>query len=140
MGVNPKSSRGRSRRQNSEINITPMVDVMLVLLIVFMVTAPLMTVGVPVDLPKTQSKQVKSEKVPLVITVQKSGALYIQEVRVNEKQMLARLRAIHKENPDLKVFVRGDSNVAYGEVLRVMGRISASGFTKVALITEQLKR
>ena len=139
MSVNFKSSRRFSRRQNSEINITPMVDVMLVLLIVFMVTAPLMTVGVPVDLPKTQSKEVKSDKVPLVITVQKSGALYIQEVRVNEKQLLARLRTLHNANPDLKVFVRGDSNVAYGEVLRIMGRISASGFTKVALITEQLK-
>ena len=139
MGVNLKSSRGRSRRQNSEINITPMVDVMLVLLIVFMVTAPLMTVGVPVNLPKTQSKQVKSGKAPLVITVQKSGSLYIQKVRVNEKQLLARLGVLHKANPELKVFVRGDENVAYGEVLRVMGRISASGFTKVALITEQLK-
>ena len=140
MGINLKSSRGRNRRQNSDINITPMVDVMLVLLIVFMVATPLMTVGVPVDLPKKNSKEVKSSNTPLVITVQKSGAFYIQEVRVNQKQLLARLRVLHNTNPDLKVFVRGDKDVAYGEVLRVMGRISASGFTKVALITQQLNR
>ena len=139
MGVHLKSSRGRKRRQNADINITPMVDVMLVLLIVFMVTAPLMTVGVPVDLPKTVAKQVKSSKEPLVVSVQKSGALYLQESRVTEKQMLARLRAIHKANPQVKVFVRGDKNVKYGEVLRVMGRIAKSGFEKVSLITEQLK-
>ncbi len=137
MGANLKNNRGRGRRQNAEINITPMVDVMLVLLIVFMVTAPLMNVGVPVDLPKTQAKQVKADKEPLVITIQKTGAFYIQETRVNEKQMFARLRAIYKANPLVKVFVRGDKDVSYGEVLRIMGRISASGFIKVSLITEQ---
>jgi biopolymer transport protein TolR len=119
-----------------EINVTPFVDVMLVLLIVFMVTAPLLTVGVEVDLPKTEAGQINADAAPLIVSIQADGALYLQEAKVPFDGLIPRLKAISNANPDVRIFVRGDSSVAYGEVLGVMGLIQAAGFTKVALVAQ----
>ena len=131
--------RSRSRRRYtplSEINVTPFVDVMLVLLIVFMVTAPLLTVGVPVDLPKTQAAQLTDDIEPLVVTVRADGSLFLQETAVAQDELVPRLVAISGANPDLRIFVRGDRAIAYGAVMEVMGQVSAAGFTRVALLAE----
>ena len=127
----------RSYTPMSEINVTPFVDVMLVLLIVFMVTAPLLTVGVPVDLPKSQAQAINEDSEPLVITVDRAGKIYIQETEVAFDNLVARLNAITERKPDTRIFVRGDREIAYGEIMRVMGRLNGAGFEKVALITEQ---
>jgi biopolymer transport protein TolR len=127
----------RSYTPMSEINVTPFVDVMLVLLIVFMVTAPLLTVGVPVDLPKSQASAINEDSEPLVITVDRAGTIYIQETEVPFDNLVARLNAITERKPDTRIFVRGDREIAYGEIMRVMGRLNGAGFEKVALITEQ---
>jgi len=126
---------GRSRyRPMSDINVTPFVDVMLVLLIVFMVTAPLLTVGVPVDLPETRAASLNDADEPLVITVDREGVVYIQETAIDEVNLIARLRAVTGNNPDVRIFVRGDSQIRYGRVMEVMGQLSAAGFSKVALL------
>jgi biopolymer transport protein TolR len=117
-----------------EINVTPFVDVMLVLLIVFMVTAPLLTVGVEVDLPKTQAGQINADAAPLVVSIKADGSLYLQETEMDPEQLIPRLKAISGANPSVRVFVRGDSSVAYGDVLAVMGRIQSAGFERVALV------
>ena len=127
----------RSYTPMSEINVTPFVDVMLVLLIVFMVTAPLLTVGVPVDLPKSQASAINEDSEPLVITVDRAGTIYIQETEVPFDNLVTRLNAITERKPDTRIFVRGDREIAYGEIMRVMGRLNGAGFEKVALITEQ---
>ena len=119
-----------------EINVTPFVDVMLVLLIVFMVTAPMLTVGVPIELPEAKGKQLQSSKEPLAITVKSDGTVYIGEALVPLDEVAAKLKAIAKNGYDEQIFVRGDKGVAYGIVMRVMGRISAGGFHKVSLVTE----
>ena len=120
----------------SEINVTPMVDVMLVLLIIFMVTAPLLTVGVPIELPKSEAKQLEGDKEPLTISVKENGDTYIGEESVGLDQMAEKLKAIAKNGVDEQIFVRGDKGVTYGTVMKVMGRISAGGFKKVSLVTE----
>jgi len=117
-----------------EINVTPFVDVMLVLLIVFMVTAPLLTVGVEVDLPKTQAGQINADAAPLVVSIKDDGTLYLQETEMPPDQLIPRLKAISNANPSVRIFVRGDAAVAYGDVLGVMGRIKAAGFERVALV------
>ena len=127
----------RSYTPMSEINVTPFVDVMLVLLIVFMVTAPLLTVGVPVDLPKSQASAINEDTEPLVITVDREGTIYIQETEVPFENLVSRLNAITDRQPDTRIFVRGDREIAYGQIMRVMGRLNGAGFEKVALITEQ---
>ncbi len=131
--------RGRkvgSYRPMSEINVTPMVDVMLVLLVVFMITAPLLTVGVPVDLPKTRASVIIGQDEPLVVTVNAEGKLILQETEVALDKLVARLTAIAENRKETRVFVRGDRKIAYGKVMEVMGRINLAGFTRVALITE----
>jgi biopolymer transport protein TolR len=120
----------------SDINVTPFVDVMLVLLVVFMVTAPLMTVAVPIDLPKTQARNVTSDKEPLVVSVDASGKVYLQEKKMDLPDLVPKLQAITGTNPDARIFVRGDKDVSYGRIMEVMGTISASGFNKVALVAE----
>ena len=127
----------RSYTPMSEINVTPFVDVMLVLLIVFMVTAPLLTVGVPVDLPKSQASPISEDTEPLVITVDRQGTIYIQETEVAFDNLVSRLNAITDRKPDTRIFVRGDREIAYGQIMRVMGRLNGAGFEKVALITAQ---
>ncbi|MEQ8604609.1 MAG: protein TolR [Marivibrio sp.] len=121
-------------RPMSDINVTPFVDVMLVLLIVFMVTAPLLTVGVPVDLPETRAASLNDAEEPLVLTVDREGVVYIQETAIEEANLIARLRAVTGNNPDVRIFVRGDSQIRYGRVMEVMGQLSAAGFSKVALL------
>ena len=136
------SGHGRGRRRTSryrpmsEINVTPFVDVMLVLLIVFMVTAPLLTVGVPVDLPKAQVRALSSPEEPLVISVDSGGGIFIQETGVDIGQMVPRLIAITEAKADTRIYVRGDKSVNYGRIMEVMGRVNSAGFTRVALIAE----
>jgi len=120
----------------SEINVTPLVDVMLVLLVVFMVTAPLLTVGVPVELPQTQAPPINEPKEPLTITVNKEGAVYIQETTVTIENLVPRLQGITGSNPDAVLYVRGDKEINYGRVLEVMSLVTAAGFHKVSLVAE----
>jgi biopolymer transport protein TolR len=120
----------------AEINVTPFVDVMLVLLIVFMVTAPLLTVGVPVNLPKTKASSITDTDEPLVITIDKAGDIYIQESLVPLPGLVPRLQAITGSNADVRIFVRGDASIPYGQVMQVMGEISAAGFRKVSLLSK----
>jgi biopolymer transport protein TolR len=135
------SGGGRGRRRgswspNADINVTPFVDVMLVLLVVFMVTAPLMTVAVPVDLPKTQAKSMNQDKEPLVVSVDAEGHVYLQEKKLELDDVVPKLKAITGANADARIFVRGDKGVTYGRIMEVMGAISSSGFNKVALVAE----
>ena len=120
----------------SQINVTPFVDVMLVLLIVFMITAPLLTVGVSVDLPKTKASQLNSKGDPIVVSIKQNGELFIQEREIDTVQLLPRLRAISSGNKNLRIYVRGDKNVPYGIVLETISKIKSSGFKKVALVAK----
>ena len=120
----------------SEINVTPMVDVMLVLLIIFMVAAPLLTVGVAIDLPQTQAKSLDQDREPLTVTVNDKGQVYLQNTDVKLDELIPKLRAVAKNGGDERIYVRGDKKVDYGTVMRVMGRLSAAGYRRVALITE----
>ena len=128
--------RRPSYRPLSEINVTPFVDVMLVLLIVFMVTAPLLTVGVPVDLPKTKAKSIAESEEPLVITVNAEGAVFIQDTEVPIENLVPRLKAITENKADTRIYLRGDKDINYGRVMEVMGTVNVAGFTRVALIAE----
>ena len=135
------NSRGRTRTPPmSEINVTPMVDVMLVLLIVFMVTAPLLTVGVQIDLPKTKAKILQGQDEPLAITIDAQGQVYLQDTEIDIEGLVPRLRAITDNNPDVRIFMRGDASVNYGRVMEVMGTVNAAGYKKVALVTQQQKK
>ena len=131
-----RRSRRRRRVPMSAINVTPFVDVMLVLLIVFMVTAPLLTVGVTVDLPKTTAAPLPGQDEPLSVTVDHDGKVYLQDSQLAVEELGPRLRAISERKPDARVFVRGDKVIDYGRVMQVVGAIHAAGFTKVALVTE----
>ena len=126
----------KKNRVISQINVTPFVDVMLVLLIVFMITAPLLTVGVSVDLPKTKASQLSSKGDPIIISIKKNGELYIQEREIDTQQLLPRLRAISSGNKNLRIYVRGDKNVPSGLVLYTIAKIKSSGFKKVALVAK----
>jgi biopolymer transport protein TolR len=134
-GGSTRSARRRARLV-SEINVTPFVDVMLVLLVIFMVTAPLMTAAVPVDLPQTQAAQATGQDEPLVISIDAAGKTYLQEQEYNIDTLIARLHAILQEKSDQRIFVRGDKSLAYGKIMDVMGALSAAGFSKVALVAE----
>ena len=122
----------------SEINVTPFVDVMLVLLIIFMVTAPLLTVGVQVDLPESNADSLQSDNEPLELTISKDGNIYIQETEINIKELIPKLIAITDNRLNTKIYVRGDEVINYGKVMRVLGELSGSGFSKVALITKPI--
>ena len=126
----------KKNRVISQINVTPFVDVMLVLLIVFMITAPLLTVGVSVDLPKTKASQLNSKGDPIIISIKKNGALFIQEREIDTVQLLPRLKAISSGNKNLRVYVWGDKDVPYGLVLNTIAKIKSSGFKKVALVAK----
>jgi len=131
-----RRSRRRAAHVMSEINVTPMVDVMLVLLIIFMVAAPLLTVGVPIDLPQTQAKSLDQDREPLTVTVNDKGKVYLQNTDIALDELVPKLQAIAKNGADERIYVRGDRKVDYGTVMRVMGRLSAAGYRRVALITE----
>ena len=131
--------RGRGRRKvMSEINVTPMVDVMLVLLIIFMVSAPLLTVGVPIDLPQSQATSLDQDKEPLTISVNDKGQVFLQNSEIKVEELVAKLQAVAQARggTEARVFVRGDKRVDYGTMMRVMGRLSGAGFNRVALVTE----
>jgi biopolymer transport protein TolR len=134
-----RRSRGSRRKVMSEINVTPMVDVMLVLLIIFMVSAPLLTVGVPIDLPQSQAKTLDNDnKEPLTISVSDKGQIFLQNAEIKSEDLVPKLQAIAQARGgnDARVFVRGDRKIDYGTMMQVMGRLSGAGFTKVALVTE----
>ena len=136
---NNKFARSGSRFHRapmSEINVTPFVDVMLVLLIIFMVTAPLLTVGVPVDLPKTKAAVLNKTDEPLVITLNAKGEIYIQKAKVPVEKFIPRLIAVTNANPEIRIFVRGDKSIEYGRVMEVMGAVSSAGFKKVSLLAQ----
>jgi biopolymer transport protein TolR len=130
--------RHRRRPVMSEINVTPMVDVMLVLLIIFMVSAPLLTVGVPLDLPQTQAKSLEQDREPLTVSVNLQGQVFLQNTEIPVDELVAKLKAITDARGgfDERIYVRGDRKVDYGTVMRVMGRLSQAGFRRVALVTE----
>ena len=128
--------RGRRKPVMAEINVTPMVDVMLVLLIIFMVTAPLLTVGIPVNLPQTRAEPLSNPDEPLVVTVNAKGEIYLQETSIGDEALVPRLQAITANKPDTKIFVRGDKAIDYGRVMQVMGMIKSAGFTQVALVVD----
>ncbi|MCA3244856.1 MAG: protein TolR [Azospirillum sp.] len=132
----PGSGRRRGSGLVAEINVTPFVDVMLVLLVIFMITAPLLTSTVPVDLPQTQAARATGQDEPLVVSVNNSGKVYLQDSEMELDVLVVRLRAITNNNTDARIFVRGDRAINYGRVLEVMGAISAAGFNKVALVAE----
>jgi len=131
-----RRARRRSARPMAEINVTPMVDVMLVLLIIFMVTAPLLTVGVPIDLPKTDAKQIEGDKEPLTISIQPDGKIFLQETELSLDEIVPKLTAISKNGFDERIFVRGDRRVDYGQIMKVMATINAAGFRRIALISD----
>src|SRR5437660_6667578 len=144
MAMSPGNASGSARRHHrrrnvmSEINVTPMVDVMLVLLIIFMISAPLLTVGVPLDLPQTQAKSLDQDKEPLTISVNSQGQWFLQNTEIAVDDILPKLKAITAARGGMeeRIFVRGDRKVDYGTVMRVMGRLSGAGFHRVALVTE----
>jgi len=132
------NNRRRIRKNSpiSDINVTPFVDVMLVLLIVFMVTAPLLTVGVPIELPKTDAKQMSEESEPLTITLDKEGNIYIQEMEIPFSELGEKLEAIGMGNYDQKIYINGDKNINYEILMKVMAKINSAGFTSIGLVTD----
>ena len=136
MAFNLKRSE---REPMSEINVTPFVDVMLFLLIIFMVTAPLLTVGVQVDLPETSADTLPEESEPLTLTINSKGEVFIQETKIEFNNLIKKILAVSNNRTDTRIYVRGDKTINYGRVLEVMGILSGSGFTKVALISEPYK-
>jgi biopolymer transport protein TolR len=145
MGMSGTGAVGAGRRQRrrrgvmSEINVTPMVDVMLVLLIIFMVSAPLLTVGVPIDLPQSQAKSLDQDKEPLTISVNGEGKIFLQNTEIGVEDLVAKLKAISDAQGggfDQRIYVRGDRKVDYGTVMKVMGRVSGAGYHRVALVTD----
>jgi len=139
-GVAASGRRNRHRRGvMSEINVTPMVDVMLVLLIIFMISAPLLTVGVPLDLPQTQAKSLDADKEPLTISVNLQGKVFLQNTEIGVDEVVSKLKAIVEARPagmEERIFVRGDRKIEYGTVMKLMGQLSSAGFKRVALGTE----
>jgi biopolymer transport protein TolR len=137
--MNTKGGRGRYRPL-AEINVTPLVDVMLVLLIIFMVTAPLMTSGVTVDLPKTNASPLNNDSEPLTVSINSAGKVFLQDQEVALEDIVPKLMEVARNNPERRIFVRGDKDLAYGRIMEVMGTITQGGFTKVALLAEQTGR
>ncbi|WP_346892124.1 protein TolR [uncultured Roseibium sp.] len=140
VGSGQGSSGGRRRRRRrhapmSEINVTPMVDVMLVLLIIFMVAAPLLTVGVPIDLPETKAKALEGDTEPITISVNASGQIFIQDTEIPIDEVVPKLEAIAKNGYDERIYVRGDQRSDYGTMMKIMGRINAAGFKRLGLVT-----
>lgn len=143
MGMSTGSSGGGRRRRGkrnqimSEINVTPFVDVMLVLLIIFMVAAPLLTVGVQIDLPETQAKALTSETQPISLSIKRNGKVFLQETEIPMDEIVAKLGAIAKNGYDERIYVRGDTTADYGDIMRVMGLISQAGYKRLAMVTLQ---
>ena len=136
-GGGGRRRRGNRKKVMSEINVTPMVDVMLVLLIIFMVAAPMMTAGVPIDLPKTAANELPSQTQPITVAVTPEGTIYVDEDVVAEADLINTVTAMATNGTQDRIFLRGDTTANYGSVMRVMGLLSAAGFTKIGLITER---
>ena len=147
MGMNGGATSGvfgkrrhRRRPVMAEINVTPMVDVMLVLLIIFMVSAPLLTVGVPIDLPQTQAASLEQAREPLAISINNKGQVFLQNTEIKIEELVPKLKAIAEARggsaAEERIYIRGDKTVDYGTIMRVMGRLSAAGFRRVGLVTE----
>ena len=135
------SGRGRSKwKPKAEINVTPFVDVMLVLLIVFMITAPLLTVGIPVDLPETEARNLPAGEEPLTISINAEGVIFLQETEVELEELGPRLTAIAGTGYSSRIFIRADDHVAYGDVARVMARVNTAGFNNLGLVTDPLEQ
>lgn len=142
MNVSGPARGGRGRRGNryrpmNEINVTPFVDVMLVLLIIFMVSAPLMTVGVPIELPESRAQQLEGDTEPLTISIGADGSIFLQDAEVALDDLVTRLTALAEAGYDERILVRGDRASDYGSVMRVMGRLNEAGFTRIGLVTER---
>ncbi len=137
--LNDRSAQRGKYLPMAEINVTPFVDVMLVLLVVFMITAPLLTVGVKVDLPETSAPIIAGQDEPLAVTVSASGQIFLQETEVELKELVPRLTAITLNKPNTRIFIRGDKAISYGTVMEVMGTLNEAGFLRVALVTERPK-
>ena len=143
MSVGNSGLSGGRRRRNkrhapmSEINVTPFVDVMLVLLIIFMVAAPLLTVGVPIDLPESKAKQLNSETQPITISVREGGQVFLQETEIDTQDLIPKLQAIAKNGYEERLYVRGDRATDYGTVMRIMGALNQAGYKKIGLVTLQ---
>ncbi len=135
MGMTTNTS-SRRRQLSSEINITPFVDVMLVLLIIFMVTAPMLISGIEVDLPKTKSGQITGNDEPLVISIDKAGNFYVQETSLPPNELIMKLAAVMSATPQIRIFIKGDQSINYGKVIELFALVKEVGFTNVALITE----
>ena len=136
MALGKKGKGRRGRRPISDINITPMVDVMLVLLIVFMVAAPLMTMGVPIDLPETQAQAMPLQSKPITVTVEPDGALSIDGEPTTLETLVAAVEALAVEGTDERLYVRGDTSTAYGAIMEVMGQLSVAGYGRIGLVTD----
>ena len=137
MGMNVGGGRGRGRnRPMAEINVTPFVDVMLVLLIIFMVAAPLLTVGIEVDQPETEATAIRDDVAPLAVTITREGTIYVQETEIEYDNLVPHLSAVSDAGYEQRIYVRADKAVVYDEVAKVMGRLKAAGFTRLALVTE----
>ena len=134
--MNIRSKKNLKRPVISEINVTPFVDVMLVLLIIFMVTAPLLTSGIKVNLPESSANALSEKTEPVTITVNKDGKIYLQKKQLSKNQLITKLTEIKKNNQDLKIFIKGDRELNYGKIISIMGDINKAGFKKVALITK----
>ena len=132
------SSRRRRRalKPMAEINVTPMVDVMLVLLIIFMITAPLLAVGVPVELPQSKAPPIQSSEEPLTVTITKGGKIYLQKTEIKYEDLVPRMAAISENGYDKRIYIRGDKDVDYGTVMKVMGALKGAGFNKLNLVTD----
>jgi biopolymer transport protein TolR len=139
-GVNMSHRRGGSKRRSfrpsTDINITPLVDVMLVLMVIFMVTAPMLTVGVPVDLPKTQAAKMNDQVEPVVISIDATGKTYLQEQELALSALIQKLSIVTNGNMESRIYVRGDKKLTYGQIMEIMGAVAAAGFNKVSLIAE----
>ena len=129
-------NKSKKNQPMNQINVTPFVDVMLVLLIVFMVTAPLLTVGVSVDLPKTHASQISQKGDPLILSIKSNSKIYIQEREIDSKKLIPRLKALSNNNMKIRVFIRGDKNVDYGYVIDVLSKVQSAGFTKATLVAK----
>ena len=136
----PTGRRHKARRRHmpmAEINVTPFVDVMLVLLVIFMVTAPLLTVGVPVNLPQTKARQMSEDKEPIAITIKQNGDIFLQETQIQLGELVPKLTAIAQNGYEERIYVRGDKTADYGTVMNVMARISLAGYKNLGLVTLQ---
>ncbi len=134
----PNGRRHKARRRHlpmAEINVTPFVDVMLVLLIIFMVAAPLLTVGVPIDLPETQAKQMEGDTEPITVSISADGKIFLQEEEVDADRLVTTLQAIAQNGLNERIYVRGDKNADYGTIMRVMGRLNSAGYKRIGLVT-----